>query len=367
MSDIEISDSAESVANDKPMTRRGFLTAGAGVGLALAGGSLLAACAKSSPSSSTSTSKAISGKPITMRFGYTATQSNPVSLGYARFASLVEAQSKGTMKINMFCCGSLGNDIQLAQSAQSGALQIGDASANNLDPLTSVMEVLELPYLVTSPAAFRKFWQSPISDSVYTTFEKKLNLKLIMVMNAAGFRSIETTGAVVRVPSDLNGMKIRTASPIEVEVFKNWGADPVDLPYNQVVTALQQKTVDAEVLQPVWFYSDKHYEVAHYLCDIHYIMLAHLAFMNLDDYHALSSDQQAIIANASQNAENFEWNIAATLAAKADAALKAMPSFTWYTPTPTEIALWKSSSQPMWDKLASQVGGLARIRAVESL
>jgi TRAP-type transport system periplasmic protein len=327
------------------VSRRQFLTLAAAAGLA--GPTLLPLVEGT----------ARAANKFTLKFGYTSTPTNPVSIGYEKFASLVNERSKGDITVTTFCCNQMGGDQDLVQSAQSGALQMGTSSNNNLDQFMSKMMVLELPYLIKSRTAYRKFWQTGAGNDVRHEFETKLGLKIIMVMDAAGFRSIETASATVRKPADLKGLKLRVANtPIELATFKTWGANPVPLAYNQVFTAMQQKTVDGEVLQPIWFQTDKHYEAAKKICDIHYIMLSHIGFMNLKFFNGLPKDVQDLILKAGHDAEDHEWVYAGDATNKANAALKAMPDLEWYEPTGEVLAEWEKASRPVWDQFKDQVG-----------
>jgi TRAP-type transport system periplasmic protein len=295
-------------------------------------------------------------KKVTLKFGYTSTPTNPVSIGYETFARLVKEKSGGDVVVTTFCCNQVGNDQELVQSAQSGAIQMGTSSNNNLDQFTSKMMVLELPYLLRSRAAYRKFWTTG-SEDIRHDFETKLGLRILMVMDAAGFRSIETASHVIRKPADLKGMKLRAANtPIELATFKAWGANPVPLPYNQVFTALQQGTVDGEILQPVWFFTDKHYEAAKKICDIHYTMLSHIGFINLRFFNRLPKDVQDVLLAAARGAEDMEWTEADKAASDANAKLKAMAEIDWFEPLGADLAAWQDQSRPIWDQFADRVG-----------
>lgn len=343
-------------ALEAAVSRRAVLRRSAGIGLA----------ASATMPFGWAPAIASSKKKFKLKFGYTSTPTNPVSLGYEKFASLVHAKSGGDVRITTFCCNQLGNDLELVQSAQSGALQMGTSSNNNLDQFTSKMMVLELPYLIRSPGAYRKFWQTSSGD-IRRAFETKLGLKILMVMDAGGFRGIETKAATVHRPADLQGLKLRAANtPIEIATFKAWGADPVPLPYNQVFTAMQQGTVDGEILQPVWFYSDKHYEVAKKIADIHYVMLSHIGFINLRFFNKLPRDVQDLINGAAREAEDFEWGQADKSTTQANNALKAMPGVEWYEPTGDVLAQWQDQSRPVWREFADRIGpGL--IKRVDAL
>lgn len=294
-------------------------------------------------------------KKFTLKFGYTSTPTNPVSIGYEAFARLLKEKSNEEVTVTTFCCNQLGNDQELVQSVQTGAIQMGTSSNNNLDQFTSKMMVLELPYLLRSREAYRKFWKSA-SDDIRKEFETRLGLKILMVMDAAGFRSIETVSRSIHVPSDLNGIKLRAANtPIELATFKAWGANPVPLPYNQVFTAMQQGTVDGEILQPVWYYTDKHYEVAKKIWDIRYTMLSHIGFINLRYFNGLPKEIQELILAAAAGAEDQEWAEAGKAANDANGKLKAMAGIEWYDPA-GELAKWQESSHPVWNQFADKIG-----------
>ena len=150
------------------VTRRSLLQRTAAIGVSAAAATPLWA----------RSAKAAVGRKVQLKFGYTSTPANPVSVGYEHFASLVRERSAGDVNVTTFCCNELGNDQELVQSAQSGALQMGTSSNNNLDQFTSTMMVLELPYLIRTREAYRKFWNTS-SDEIRHEFETKLGLKIL--------------------------------------------------------------------------------------------------------------------------------------------------------------------------------------------
>ena len=63
-------------------------------------------------------------------------------------------------------------------------------------------------------------------------------------------------------PEDLAGLKIRVPeSPVWVEMIRAMGAAPTPIPFGEVYTALQQKTVDGQENPIPTIYSRKFYEV----------------------------------------------------------------------------------------------------------
>lgn len=335
------------------VSRRQFLRPAATGAAALAGAALLGGCGTAAGR----LGRGSGSRRTLIRFGYTSVASSPVSKGYEKFAALVRSLSNGEIGVQTFCCNQLGNDLQLVRSAQTGAVQMGASSNNNLDVLTSKMMALELPYLIRDRTVYRRVWQGDPGDMIRAEFERRLGLKVLMVMDAAGFRSIETNGKKIRKPADLRGVKLRAAgTPVELATFRHWGANPVPLPYNQVYTALQQHTVDGEILQPIWFYTDKHVEVAHNICDIRYIMLSHIGVMNLEFFRRLPKAHQDVVLQAARQAEDYEWGIAGKAADDGVAALKRTPGIDYYEPLSVDPGPWLSSVKSVRDRFLDQAG-----------
>lgn len=330
---------------------------------------ILAACGsaqKVSVSPSTTSSQAQKAK-YTIKFGSTATNTNPVEIGYQKFAQLVESKTKGNVQVQLFCCSSLGADHQLVVSTRSGALQMGTASNNNMDAFISKMEVFELPYLIRDAKTYFKVWDGPIGQEVKKDFEDQLGIKILMVMNAGGFRSVETVKRQVLLPKDLQGLKLRVAqTPVEIATFRTWGADPVPLAYDEVFTALEDGTVDGEVLQPVWFYSDKHYEAAKHLTHIHYVMLVHIGFINLEFFKGLPSQYQTAIVEAAEEAQTYEREITGKAIIEAKQGL-IKHGVQWIEPSPSELSIWEKTSHPVWKQFEAKIGGGNLIRRIEKI
>ena len=138
---------------------------------------------------------------------------------------------------------------------------------------------------------------------------------------------------MIRRPSGLKGIKVRAANtPIELAR----GANPV-LAYNQVFTAMQQGTVDGEILRPIWYYTDKHYEVAK-----NYDMLWSLGAYRLYRprfFNDTPKDVQDLTLRPRlHEAEDLEWDQAGKDADSANAKLKAIPGIEWFEPTGSDLA-----------------------------
>jgi len=81
-----------------------------------------------------------------------------------------------------------------------------------------------------------------------------------------GFRNLTNSKYPVAKPEEVKGLKIRVMeNPIHVSTFKTLGAYPVPMPFGELLTALQQKTVDGQENPLIVIYTSKLYEVQKYI------------------------------------------------------------------------------------------------------
>ena len=80
-----------------------------------------------------------------------------------------------------------------------------------------------------------------------------------------GFRNI--TSKKISSLDDLKGMVIRTPNtPVLMDSFSAWGANPTPIDIGELYTALQTKVVDGQENPYQLIYTNKYYEVNKYLC-----------------------------------------------------------------------------------------------------
>ena len=74
--------------------------------------------------------------------------------------------------------------------------------------------------------------------------EKTGTLRLMGLNNTGGWRDFFTTGAEIRTPADLEGLKLRTIeSELQVEMVKLLGGSPTPIPWQELYTSLATKVV----------------------------------------------------------------------------------------------------------------------------
>src|SRR5690606_4458681 len=72
----------------------------------------------------------------------------------------------------------------------------------------------------------------------------------------------------IRTVDDLKGKNIRVASEVQIELTKNWGANPVATPVADMYDALQKGTLDGAIFSLVGAEAWNYHEVAPYITTI---------------------------------------------------------------------------------------------------
>jgi TRAP-type C4-dicarboxylate transport system substrate-binding protein len=175
-----------------------------------------------------------------------------------------------------------------------------------------------------------------------------------------GFREVTNNTRAIATPEDLNGLKIRiVGSPIFVDIFRAFGADPMAINWSEAVTGFQQGTVDGQenpvvsVLFPVkiWQYHDQ-ITIWHATIDP---LIIGVSKKSWDEF---TPEDQAIIKAAAEKWGAWEIAEVRKGLADSDEALKELEAngMTVTHITPEARKAFKEQSQDVYAKWKETVG-----------
>lgn len=298
-------------------------------------------------------------KPIIIQGGHTVAATNSQATPWAKFKEVVEKKSGGKVKVEVFPNSMMGNDNEIMEKVQLGALQMGNASTSNISNIFPKFGAFELPYVVTDVLDNMKLFyrDGKLGGPVFDVLNKEMLAKNLRIMwiSPASFRGIGSTKLVL-VPDDLKGLKVRsTASSIDRAALQAFGANPVAMGFGEVYTALQQGTIDAEGLPPDLMYDMKHQEVVKYVVMNDYNSYMIVCAMNAKFYNDLPKDVQSIVDAAAIEAvkyANEQWTPMLNDRVKKMEAAGVKIHY----PTDAEWKLWKAPLKPVVDKFSPVIG-----------
>ncbi len=209
----------------------------------------------------------------------------------------LEAYSGGTMSVEVYPGGQLGNERELIELLQIGSLAMTKVSASPLEGFVPEMQVFNIPYVFRDKAHYTAVLDSPIGQQLLDA-PLPVRLKGLGYYDA-GSRSFYTVEKPVREPADLAGLKIRVQeSQTALRMVSALGGSATPIAWGELYTALQQGVVDGAENNPPSFYLSGHYEVCRYYTLDEHTAVPDLLLIGTVAWESLDRQQQAWLQQA---------------------------------------------------------------------
>ena len=232
-------------------------------------------------------------------------EQHPSYLGNKKFGEILAAKLPGKYTVQVYANSQLGDDVRATEAVRMGTLEMVTTSASPLTGLVPEFNVFDLPFIVPSTKAADAIFDGPIGAKLAAALEPK-GIKLLAYYEN-GFRQLTNSAHEVKSPADLKGLKIRTMqNPIHLEAFRAMGANPTPMPFSEVFTALQQKTIDGQEnpIPTIWL--SKFYEVQKYVSLTGHVYGPHIVLMGKKLWDSFPAGDQKVIAEAAQESAVYQ-------------------------------------------------------------
>ena len=181
-------------------------------------------------------------------------------MGATKFAELAKQKTNGRINIKPYFGSALlkGAQLKSAQLVAKGVIECAFESTINISPVISESNIFSLPFFINTFENLDKLEDGETGKAVFQAMEK-VGLKPL-AWGENGFRQVTNGKQAISRPEDMAGLKFRVVgSPIFIDIFRQLGADPVNMNWGDAVTAFQQGVVDGQenpvgVLIPVQIY-----------------------------------------------------------------------------------------------------------------
>jgi tripartite ATP-independent transporter DctP family solute receptor len=226
----------------------------------------------------------------TLRFGHANSPGEVANDMFNEFAERVSKRTNGAVTIRVFPSEQLGKEADLVQQVKT-------------------MEMASGPFLWKDWKEAETVLRGPAFEPLWDELRDKHNIVPLTKIFYWGWRNFTFTDREVRKPEDMAGLKIRVPeSPIWVEMVRSFGAAPTPIPFGEVYTALQQKTVDGQENPIPTIFSRKFYEVQGVLTMSRHMLQNNTIIINKASLGRLSADNQKILLEeaAAVSAKNTE-------------------------------------------------------------
>lgn len=242
---------------------------------------------------------------MNIRLSHNQPVDSPEDVGAQRFKQLMEEKSGGKITVEVFPQMQLGSMREQTEMVQMGTIEVSIQPTAVLMPFVEEFQIIDFPFLWPTREALYNVMDGEVGEKFYACGEKR-GFKTLGLW-ASGFKQITTKGKQIHTPDDFKGMKIRVMpSPLLVEQYKAWGANPVPIEYAELYNALQQNIVDGEENPLQTIAMARLYEVQDYLTISNHGFLGYLFFMSLDWFNRQTPEVQALIVECEKEARDTE-------------------------------------------------------------
>ncbi len=196
-------------------------------------------------------------------FGYDQPHTTAYGFAADTFANKLKELSGGSMIIDQFPGGQLGQEPQMLQKIRTGDIDFILSATANAATVSPEAGVFSIHFIFRGEDHLKKAISDP---KVVGAFRKMIKDTVqgsqVLTLLTLGFRDFYSKKEIHNI-GDIKGLKIRVqATPTEDTFFTAYGAQVVHMPFGEVYTSLQTGVVDAAENGINVYLSNKHYEVA---------------------------------------------------------------------------------------------------------
>jgi tripartite ATP-independent transporter DctP family solute receptor len=257
----------------------------------------------------------------TIKFANQNNAGHPIVQGMEKFKEIVEKNSGGKLKVNLFPGGTLGSDQANVSAIQGGSLEMASMNSGIFASQVKDFGVFDFPFMFASTKE---------ADAVVDgSFGKKMHAKLEekglvgLAYYELGFRHMSNGKRPITKVSDIEGLKLRVIpNPINVDWVKALGANPTPLPWPEVYAALEQGAVDGQENPIPTINSAKLYEVQKHLVLTGHQYNPQSVVISKKFWDTLSAAEKKVLSDAAAESAKFQRETARSLEASLLANLK---------------------------------------------
>ena len=267
----------------------------------------LVACGGDSTSDSSDSDAVIPDGEISLRIGTSASDTSAITQGAQWFADKLNERTGGLVTVKVYSSDSISGGAQA-----KGIEMLMDGSADmtfhsNLiySTLDARLNVISLPWMFDGYEDVDDTLAGGAGDAIANILDEYGIKVLGFAQN--GFRQITNNVREIKTVADLDSLQIRiNNSQMQLNLFQALGADPLNMNFPEVFTALQQGSIDGQETPIDVTYSSNIHEVSKYLSVWTYMYDSFILGINKVTFESFSPELQQIIIETADEACTYQ-------------------------------------------------------------
>lgn len=235
------------------------------------------------------------------------------------FAKRMNEKSDGAVNIDVYEFGGLGSETDQVEQLQNGAVEMAVMSPGFTGNMVKEGQIFALHFLF--PDSVEKTQQIlNDSEALNTDLREKYEEHSISPLSywTEGAMQWTSSNTKLQEPSDFSNFKMRTqTSPLILESYKAYDADPTPMSWSELYTALDRGTVEGQE-NPIFFIGDASFhEVQDYMTVSNHNNYVAMTTVNTEWYEGLNDEMKTMVDETvtemqewvfeEQKAQNEKW------------------------------------------------------------
>ncbi len=296
-------------------------------------------------------------KAVKLKLSYWVPPVHKLTPGYKEWAASVEKASGGTITTTLFPSSQLGSGRDHYDMVKRGIADFGLINPGYTPGRFPVLGASDLPFTIRDslPAAraltrwYRKYAASEMPEHYVCH---------VFTHERATFH---TTKRLVRVPSDVKGLNIRSANQTMSRFVTALGGNPVQVPIMEAKDTLKKGITDGiTVTMGGLTGTFKFKDVVKFTLDVPLYVSTFTHGISKRTYDKMSAGQRTVIdqhCTAEWSARTYRYWYEADK--KDQASARELSGHTWTKPGAPELEQWKQAAVPvvkLWEESVRKAG-----------
>ena len=295
----------------------------------------------------------------TIKFSHVVTTDTPKGQAAERFKEVVEKESGGRIKVEIYPNSELYGDEDELQALQSGAVQMLAPAGAKFSTVAPQLQVLDLPFMFDSVEEIPEVFSpdTVVGRAIYENEDLAENNTKVLGLWDNGLKHL-ASNTEMQQPSDLKGLSFRI-QPSEVlrSEIEAWGGQATPMSFSEVYNALQQGVIDAQENTYSSIESQKMHTVQKHITETYHGYVGYILVINSDFFADLPKELQEAVLTAADEASDFNREIASEFNAKSKQIIVDAGTTKITTLTDQERQAFEDAVVPaVWNQYADVIG-----------
>jgi TRAP-type C4-dicarboxylate transport system substrate-binding protein len=309
--------------------------------------------------------------PIELKLGHNSSTQSGSHIGFMEpWARQVEKATNNRVKITIYPTETLFKAKDAIVAVEQGIADIGWVLVGFFPGRYPLGDIISLPFLNLPGGTVdgRKLSASAINSHIFMElFEKFPEMQKEwtgvkpLILHTAGPTYLWTNKQISKI-DQIKGLKVRSFSGPDGDMWQALGAAPIPMPLPQVYEAAEKKVLDGCNVDWGGISSYRLYEVLQYKVNQSITLSRYALVMNQAKWNSLPPDIQKIITdNCGVRGAEFAGNgmeKGAGASMEEDvraAAIKNGKPLVETNFSPEDVAKWKALAKPLYDKYLAEL------------